>query len=369
MPYETLETTSTAAARVADDGARHVAAIDARALTKRFGEFTAVDALDLRVETGTVVSLLGPNGAGKTTIVRMLATLLRPDAGSARVAGHDVVTEGDRVRAAISLTGQFAALDKNLTAVENLSLMARLRGHRRGAARALVAQLVERFDIHEFRDRLVKNLSGGQRRRVDLAASLIDKPSLLVLDEPTTGLDPRSRQVVWATVHELVGEGVTLLLTTQYLDEADALADRVVLIDHGREIAAGTPAQLKARVGEQRVDVIAADGAALERLASLLSERFGATIAREQRMVSVPAPNDAADLAAVASVVRDSRIPVDELALRRPTLDDAFLALTGHTASASEAGGPNAGDSVAETSARGAAATPSDCQTSEEVAA
>ncbi len=310
------------------------AAIDAVGLTKRFGDFTAVDALDLRVETGTVVSLLGPNGAGKTTMVRMLATLLRPDAGSARIAGHDVVAEAERVRSVISLTGQFAALDKNLTAVENLRLMARLRGHRGGAVRTRVEQLVERFDIGEFRDRLVKNLSGGQRRRVDLAAGLIDRPQLLVLDEPTTGLDPRSRQVVWATVRELVSEGVTLLLTTQYLDEADALADRVVLIDHGREIAAGTPAQLKAQVGEQRVDVIAADSAALDQLVALLDRDFATTVAREQRMVSVPAPNEAADLARVAGAVRDSRIAVDELALRRPTLDDAFLALTGHPASA-----------------------------------
>jgi daunorubicin resistance ABC transporter ATP-binding subunit len=308
------------------------AAIEAHALTKRFGDFTAVDALDLQVATGTVVSLLGPNGAGKTTMVRMLATLLRPDAGSARVAGHDVVSEADRVRGVISLTGQFAALDKNLTAVENLQLMARLRGHRRASARAIVEELVERFDIAEFRDRLVKNLSGGQRRRVDLAAGLIDRPQLLVLDEPTTGLDPRSRQVVWATVRQLVADGVTLLLTTQYLDEADALADRVVLIDHGREIAAGTPAQLKTKVGEQRIDVVAADTAALDLLVDLLGEQFHASVAREQRTVSIPAPDDAADLARVAGAVRDSGIAVDELALRRPTLDDAFLALTGHPA-------------------------------------
>jgi ABC-2 type transport system ATP-binding protein len=311
-------------------------AIEAQGLTKRFGDFTAVDALDLQVPTGSVVSLLGPNGAGKTTMVRMLATLLRPDSGSAQIAGHDVVTEAERVRSVISLTGQFAALDKNLTAAENLRLMARLRGHRRSAVRTLVEQLIERFDIGEFRDRLVKNLSGGQRRRVDLAAGLIDRPQLLVLDEPTTGLDPRSRQVVWSTVRELVGEGVTLLLTTQYLDEADALADRVVLIDHGREIAAGTPAQLKAQVGEQRVDVVAADSAALDQLVALLAGDFQTTVAREQRMVSVPAPNEAADLARVAGVVRDSRIAVDELALRRPTLDDAFLALTGKPASATD---------------------------------
>ncbi len=312
-------------------------AIEAQGLTKRFGDFTAVDALDLNVATGTVVSLLGPNGAGKTTMVRMLATLLRPDAGSARIAGHDIVSEADRVRRVISLTGQFAALDKNLTAVENLVLMARLRGHGRAATRTLVPQLVERFDIGEFRDRLVKNLSGGQRRRVDLAAGLIDKPQLLVLDEPTTGLDPRSRQVVWATISELVGEGVTLLLTTQYLDEADALADRVVLIDRGREIAAGTPAQLKAQVGEQRIDIVAADSTGLDQLAELLERSFEISVSREQRTISIPAPGEAADLARVSSAVRDSAIAVDELALRRPTLDDAFLALTGHDAGGGDA--------------------------------
>jgi ABC-2 type transport system ATP-binding protein len=309
------------------------AAIEARGLTKRFGDFTAVEELDLHVEVGTVVALLGPNGAGKTTMVRMLATLLRPDAGQARIAGYDVVSEADRVRRVISLTGQFAALDKNLTAAENLRLMARLRGHGRGATRTIVEELIERFDIGEFRDRLVKNLSGGQRRRVDLAAGLIDRPQLLVLDEPTTGLDPRSRQVVWSTVRELVADGVTLLLTTQYLEEADALADRVVLIDHGREIAAGTPAQLKARVGEQRVDVVATDGATLRQLADLLAEHFETTVVPEQRTVSVPAPGEAADLARVAQAIRDSAIAVDEVALRRPTLDDAFLALTGHPAS------------------------------------
>jgi ABC-2 type transport system ATP-binding protein len=312
------------------------ASIEAEGLTKRFGDFTAVRDLDLHVDAGTVVSLLGPNGAGKTTMVRMLATLLRPDAGRARIAGHDVVSEADRVRRVISLTGQFAALDKNLTAVENLRLMARLRGHRRGVTRSLVEELIRRFDIEEFRDRLVKNLSGGQRRRVDLAAGLIDRPQLLVLDEPTTGLDPRSRQVVWSTIRELVAEGVTLLLTTQYLEEADALANRVVLIDHGREIAAGTPAQLKAQVGEQRVDVVAADGAMLERVADLLAERFTTTVVREQRTVSVPAPEEAADLASVAQIIRDSGIAVDEIALRRPTLDDAFLSLTGHTAGTEE---------------------------------
>ena len=264
--------------------------IETVGLTKRFGGFTAVADLDLVVQTGTVVALLGPNGAGKTTTVRMLATLLRPDAGHARVAGHDVVKDAPAVRRLISLTGQFAALDKNLTARENLVLMARLRDRGRAEARTVADGLIERFAIADFRNRLVKNLSGGERRRVDLAASLIDTPLVLVLDEPTTGLDPRSRQVVWSAIRGLVDEGVTLLLTTQYLEEADALADRVLLIDRGREVAGGTPTQLKAQVGEQRVDVIAADGAEFERLAALLREQFDTSDAAEQRTVSVAAP-------------------------------------------------------------------------------
>jgi ABC-2 type transport system ATP-binding protein len=309
-----------------------IPAIEAVGLTKRFNAFVAVADLDLRVETGTVVSLLGPNGAGKTTTVRMLATLLRPDAGSARVGGYDVVHAAPQVRRLVSLTGQFAALDKNLTARENLVLMARLRGRGRLEARAEADALIERFDMTEFRGRLVKNLSGGERRRVDLAAGLIDTPHVLVLDEPTTGLDPRSRQVVWSTIRDLVAEGVTLLLTTQYLEEADALADRVVLIDRGREVAAGTPAQLKTQVGEQRVDVIAADGAEFERLATLLEARFAVSRSAEQRTVSVAAPDEAEDLARVAAAVAEGGVGVDEIALRRPTLDDAFLALTGHAA-------------------------------------
>jgi ABC-2 type transport system ATP-binding protein len=307
-------------------------AIEATGLIKRFGSFTAVDSLNLYVEPGTVVSLLGPNGAGKTTIVRMLATLLRPDGGTARVAGYDIVSEAARVRSVISLTGQFAALDPHLTARENLVLMAQLRGLHRREARAVTQQLIERFDAIEFSDRIVKTLSGGERRRIDLAAGLIVTPQLLVLDEPTTGLDPRSRQVVWSTIRELVADGVTLLLTTQYLEEADALADRVVLIDHGREIAAGTPAELKTTVGAQRIDVVAADNAAFASLELLLSDQFEVTTVRERRTISIPAPEEATDLARVSAVIADCDIAVDEVALRRPTLDDAFIALTGRPA-------------------------------------
>ncbi len=266
----------------------------------------------------------------------MLATLMRPDAGRALVAGHDVVDDAARVRELIALTGQFAALDKNLTARENVILMARLRGRSAREARLIAGELIERFDVVEFGDRLVKNLSGGEKRRVDLAAGLIDRPHVLVLDEPTTGLDPRSRQVVWSTIRQLVLDGVTLLLTTQYLEEADALADRVVLMDHGREVAAGTPAQLKAQVGQQRVDVIAADSEGFARLVDLLEPRFDITPSREQRMVSVAAPYEVSDLASVAEAVQDAGIEIDEIALRRPTLDDAFLALTGHPAEAPE---------------------------------
>ncbi len=298
-------------------------------LTKHFGELVAVDHIDLQIESGTVVSLLGPNGAGKTTIVRMLATLSESTSGTATVCGYDVVREADAVRSVISMTGQFAALEDNLTARENLMLMARLRGYGKPAAVRLVDSLIDRFDIGEFRDKLIKAVSGGQRRRVDLAASLVVQPRLLVLDEPTTGLDPRSRQVVWSTVRDLVDEGVTVLLTTQYLEEADALADNIMLIDHGRSVAAGTPSDLKARIGDQRVDVVAVDGQGLDELVRALGSRFDLSVARERRTVSVPAPDEIDDLAAVAAAVRVSGIQVDEIALRRPTLDDAFLALTG----------------------------------------
>jgi ABC-2 type transport system ATP-binding protein len=305
-------------------------------LTKHFGDLVAVDHVDLQIETGKVFSLLGPNGAGKTTIVRMLATLSEPTSGTATVCGHDVVREADTVRSLISMTGQFAALEDNLTARENLLLMARLRGYGKASAVRLTDSLIDRFDIGEFRDKLIKAVSGGQRRRVDLAASLVVQPKLLVLDEPTTGLDPRSRQVVWSTVRDLVDEGVTLLLTTQYLEEADALADNIVLIDHGIAVAAGTPSDLKARIGDQRVDIVAVDGSGLDSLTSALSGRFELSVSRERRTVSVPAPGEIDDLTAVAAAVRSTGIAVDEIALRRPTLDDAFLALTGQPAGTTE---------------------------------
>jgi len=318
-------------------------AVTTEGLTKRFGDLLALDGISLEVAPGTVAALLGPNGAGKTTIVRILATLSEPTSGTATVCGYDVVGDADAVRGLISLTGQFAALEDNLTARENLLLMARLRGYGKPAAGRVVDGLIDRFDIGEFRHKLVKEVSGGQRRRVDLAASLVIQPRVLVLDEPTTGLDPRSRQVVWSTVRDLVDEGVTVLLTTQYLEEADALADDIVLVDHGRAVAAGTPADLKARIGDQRVDVVAVDGHGLERLIAVLDPRFDLSVSRERRTVSIPAPDEIDDLNLVAAMIRSSGVAVDEIALRRPTLDDAFLALTGQPVVADSASDDLAG--------------------------
>ncbi|MGA9596714.1 MAG: ATP-binding cassette domain-containing protein [Acidimicrobiia bacterium] len=305
-------------------------AVHTAGLTKRYGDLVAVRDLDLTVAAGNVSALLGPNGAGKTTTVRMLATLERPTSGTATVCGYDVVRHSHEVRTRIALTGQFAALEDNLTARENLILMTRLRGIARSAAKRVVADLVDRFDIDEFADKLVKNVSGGQRRRIDLAAGLVIRPELLVLDEPTTGLDPRSRQVVWGTIRELVADGVTLLLTTQYLEEADQLADEIVLIDHGRAVAAGTSHELKSQIGGQRVDVVAIDTAGYDDLIHGLEGRFEISASPERRLISIPAPNEAIDLAAVSHAVSDLDLPTSEIALRRPTLDDAFLALTGH---------------------------------------
>jgi ABC-type multidrug transport system ATPase subunit len=303
-------------------------AICAQQLTKKYADRTVVDRFDLTVASGIVLSLLGPNGAGKTTIVRMLTTLARPTSGTATVFGRDIRTQPDAVRLVTSLTGQFAALEDNLTAQENLLLMARLRGYGPAAARRMVGQLADRLDLGPFRGQVVKSLSGGQRRRVDLAASLVARPRLLVLDEPTTGLDPRSRQAVWAAVRALVADEITVLLTTQYLEEADALADRIVLIDGGLVTASGTSGELKSRIGTQRVDITAADDGSYTRLHAALAARFPVTAVPERRSLSVPAPRGPDDLAAVTALVQAAGTAVEQVALRRPSLDDAFLALT-----------------------------------------
>ncbi len=309
-------------------------AIEADGLVKRFGKTLAVDGVDLAVRPGMVLGLLGPNGAGMTTLVRMLATLLRPDAGHARVCGADIVRQADRVRELIGLTGQYAAVDEDLTGSENLVLIGRLLEIPRMEAKRRAAALLERFGLAEAAGRSVKTYSGGMRRRLDLAASLVQRPQVLFLDEPTTGLDPRSRGEVWAMIRELVAEGTTVLLTTQYLDEADRLASEIAVIDRGRVIATGTAAELKAKIGRQTLDVRPADPADLAQAAGIVTAAVGRAPASTQDdpgLLSVPV-DDAQVLPAVVSGLQAGQVEVTELALRLASLDEVFMALTGHGA-------------------------------------
>ena len=309
-------------------------AIQAEGLVKRFGQTLAVDGVDLAVQPGTVLGLLGPNGAGKTTVIRMLATLLRPDAGHARVCGADIVRQADRVRELIGLTGQYAAVDEDLTGFENLLLIGRLLEVPRAEAKRRSGELLERFGLADAAGRSVKTYSGGMRRRLDLAASLVQRPQVLFLDEPTTGLDPRSRGEVWVMIRRLVAEGTTVLLTTQYLDEADRLASEIAVIDHGRVIATGTAAELKAKVGRQTLDVRPADPADLARVTGIVTAAVGrepAQAAGDPGLLSVPV-DDAQVLPVVVSALEAGQIEVTELALRLASLDEVFMALTGHTA-------------------------------------
>jgi oleandomycin transport system ATP-binding protein len=307
--------------------------IAAEGLTKRFGTTQALAGVDISAERGQVLALLGPNGAGKTTIVRILATLLKPDAGQARVCGYDVVADATVVRQLIALTGQYASVDEELTGTENLIMICRLLGYSRPAARSRAREMLERFDLAEAAGRAVKTYSGGMRRRLDLAASLLGEPEVLFLDEPTTGLDPRGRGEMWDTVRGVVADGATVLLTTQYLDEADELADRVAVIDHGSVVASGTPDELKARTGHQTLAVRATDRGATLQVADIVAAVVGARpdVSPDNGLVSVTI-GDPALVPAVVRRLDDAGIVAAELSLRLPSLDEVFLTLTGHRA-------------------------------------
>ncbi|MFI5489588.1 ATP-binding cassette domain-containing protein [Micromonospora echinaurantiaca] len=305
-------------------------AIEAEGLRKRYGDSEALAGLDLAVPAGRVCALLGPNGAGKTTAVRILTTLLRPDAGRARVAGHDVLRHPDRVRAAIGLVGQHAAVDEVLSGRQNLVLFGRLHHLSARAARARADDLLDRFGLTDTGTRPVSGYSGGMRRRLDLAASLVRAPGVLFLDEPTTGLDPRGRSEVWDAVRGLVADGTTVLLTTQYLEEADQLADTVRVIDAGRVVAAGTPDQLKNDLGGDRLDVVCDRTDDLDRAAALVAAATAATPAVDPAAlrISVPVADRVAALAAVLRALDGAGVAVADVAVRRPTLDEVFLRLT-----------------------------------------
>lgn len=309
--------------------------IQARGLVKRYGDVEALAGLDLAVPQGTVLGLLGPNGAGKTTAVRILTTLLRPDGGSAEVAGIDVVADPHGVRERIGLSGQYAAVDEHLTGFENLQMVGRLYGMSAKKAGIRARELLDRFDLSDAGDRPSKTYSGGMRRRLDLAGALVAEPPVLVLDEPTTGLDPRSRQQMWDVIEELVASGATLLLTTQYLAEADLLADDIIVIDKGRAIAQGTADELKAQAGGERIEVVVAEHHRADDAARILEKVAHGEVVRRDRSVSAAVSGDgAAQLMAVLQQLQAEQIEVLDIGLRRPTLDDVFLALTGHEAEA-----------------------------------
>jgi ABC-2 type transport system ATP-binding protein len=310
--------------------------IEARGLAKRFGKTQALDGLDLTAESGQVVALLGPNGAGKTTFIRAVATLIRPDAGELRVGGYDVRRQAASVRRIIGLAGQFAAIEPTMTGRENLHMVARLFGQSRRSAKANSASVLASLGLTEAADRLVRTYSGGMRRKLDLGASLVGAPRLLLLDEPTTGLDPRSRIDLWDTIRTLVGQGTDVLLTTQYLDEADNLASHVVIIDHGRVVANGTPSELKQRVGGKVIEVHVRNGDDVTRVAQVLG-RFDhgeVRIDRGTRQVGVSVEGGGRVLMEALRAVEDAGVEIEDVALRQPKLDEVFLTLTGQPAAA-----------------------------------
>jgi ABC-2 type transport system ATP-binding protein len=310
------------------------AIIEAHGLEKRYGKVQALDGLDLVAESGQVVAVLGPNGAGKTTFVRAVATLLRPDAGTLLVAGHDVRRDPDAVRRIIGLAGQFAAVEPAMTGRENLAMVARLFGHGRREAARRAGAVLEQLGLDEAADRLARTYSGGMRRRLDLGASLVGQPRLLLLDEPTAGLDPRSRLELWDAVRALVDAGTDVLLTTQYLDEADRLASRVVIIDHGRAVATGTPAELKRRIGGSVVELHVHGGRDLATVARLVGRLDDEAVQVDEptRRVSVRVDAGSDGLMTALRSIEDAGVPLDDIALRQPNLDEVFLALTGRRA-------------------------------------
>jgi len=316
-------------------------AIEANGLVKHFGTTRAVDGLDLRVPTGLVYGVLGPNGAGKTTAIRMFATLLRPTDGSARVFGHDIVAEADAVRSRVSMTGQFASVDEDLTGVENLVLLSRLWGYSRSAAKARTAELLDAFGLADAGGRQVKTYSGGMRRRIDIAASIVVTPELIFLDEPTTGLDPRSRNQVWEIVRALVAAGTTVLLTTQYLDEADQLADRIAVVDHGKVIAEGTSNQLKASVGSGALHVRLVDPVQRPEAEQVFIRTLAASIRLEPDPSALSVRvSDAQRVGYALAELSQAGVTVANFSLGQPSLDEVFLALTGRPADSQTDGDP-----------------------------